>query len=52
MKILKAEWVPSKEAYRLYDPEHPQQALAYEDDKDEAEALAVEHGYDRIVISE
>ena len=50
MAKLKAEWIPFMKAYRLYDPEHPQQTIAYEDDEDEAEAHAIENGYDGIVI--
>lgn len=39
MKILRAEWLPHMEAYRLYDPENPLHyctSVAYVEDLEEA----------------
>ena len=47
---LNAEWIPYKKAYRLYAPQNPQQTVSYEDDEETAEKLAIENGYDGIVI--
>ncbi len=33
---LNAEWIWYMEAYRLYDPEHPEWTVAYVDDLDQA----------------
>ncbi len=33
-------------AYRLYDPKHPKQTIAYEDDEDTARRHATENGYE------
>lgn len=49
-KRLNAEWIPWMKAYRLYDPQNPQQTVAYEDDEDDAERHAIENGYDGIAI--
>lgn len=43
-KII-ADWIPHMEAYRLYDPQNPQQAIAYVDDPKEAEG----RGYEVII---
>lgn len=50
MARLNAEWISWMKAYRLYDPRHPQQTVAYEEDEDAAEALALENGYFGLVI--
>ena len=44
VKII-ADWIPHMEAYRLYDPQYPQQAIAYVDDPKEAE----DRGYEVII---
>ena len=31
---LNAEWIPYMKAYRVYDPEYPQQTVAYVADAD------------------
>lgn len=41
-----AEWIPHMKAYRLYNPKHPQQTIAYEDDEDTARRHAMENGYE------
>lgn len=50
MSNLNAEWIPYMKAYRLYDPRHPQQTVAYEKDEDAAEARALEEGYSGLVV--
>lgn len=50
MKQLHAEWIPWMRAYRLYDPNYPQQTIAYEENKDVAEKRAIENGYSDLVI--
>jgi len=45
VKII-AEWIPHMMAYRLYDPEKPENTIAYEDNLDEA----INRGY-MIVIN-
>ena len=42
---LNAEWIPYMKAYRLYDPEYPQQTVAYVDSLEEAEAEHPEYRY-------
>lgn len=49
-KRLNAEWIPYMKAYRLYEPQHPQQTVAYVDDLDSAEISAKDNGYDDIVL--
>lgn len=49
MKRLNAEWIPYMKAYRIYDPKHPQQTIAYEGDLDVAEQYAIENGFNGIV---
>lgn len=49
MKRLNADWVEFMKAYRVYDPKHPQQTIAYEEDLDVAEKRAKEDGYTLIV---
>ena len=44
VKII-ADWIPYMEAYRLYDPQYPQQTIAYVDDPKEAE----DRGYEVII---
>ena len=44
VKIV-ADWIPHMKTYRLYDPEHPEQAFAYVDDPKEAE----DRGYEVII---
>lgn len=44
-KVIEAEWISHREAYRLYDPARPQQTIAYEDSEQEAELHARENGY-------
>lgn len=44
VKII-ADWIPHMEVYRLYDPQYPQQAIAYVDDPKEAE----DRGYEVII---
>lgn len=34
---LNAEWIPYRKDYRLYDPRHPEQTVAYVDSLEEAE---------------
>lgn len=46
MERIIAEWIPYMMAYRLYDPKHPQQTIAYEDDKDTEKQHATENGYE------
>ena len=46
---LNAEWIDYRMSYRLYDPNHPEQTIAYEDDLQTAERDAIENGYDGIV---
>lgn len=41
MKIY-AYWVEYMDAYRLFDPKHPEQTIAYEEDLDEAESRGYE----------
>lgn len=43
--MIIADWIPYMEAYRLYDPQNPQQAIAYVDDPKEAE----DRGYEVII---
>ena len=47
---LNAEWISYMKAYRLYDPRHPQNTVAYENDGYAAESHAKANGYDGIVI--
>lgn len=47
---LKAEWVSYMKSYRLYEPTHPQDTVAYEDDLIEAETHARHNGYDGIIL--
>ena len=49
-KRLNAEWITYMKAYRLYDPRHPQQTVAYEDSEEAAKEHAVANGYDGLVI--
>ena len=44
-----AEWIPYMKSYRLYDPKHPQDTIAYVDDLDEARRQAKEEHGARIV---
>lgn len=47
MKSIIAEWISYMRAYRLYDPKHPQQTIAYEDcDEDTVRRHAMENGYE------
>lgn len=49
MKI-KAEYIPHRSAYRLYvNEEH---TIAYVDDLEEAEYMAIENGYDHLILEE
>lgn len=50
MSKLNAEWIPHMKVYRLYNPYYPQQTVAYEEDKDVAEARALEEGYSGLAI--
>lgn len=49
MKLI-AEYIDYMGLYRLYNPEHPSQTVAYEDDLKDAERHSLENGYDGIVI--
>lgn len=49
-KQLNAEWISHRNAYRLYNPENPQQTVAYEDDLEVAEQDAIENGYSGLVL--
>ena len=42
---LYAEWIPYKKAYRLYNPNSPQQTVAYVDSLEEAEEMHPEYDY-------
>ena len=44
-QYLIAEWIETEQAYRLYDPKHPRQTVAYEDTLAEARAGAARNGY-------
>lgn len=45
VKII-ADYIPHMEAYRLYDPQYPQQTIAYVDDPKDA----VDRGYEVIIV--
>ena len=45
---LNAEWIDYMNAYRLYNPEHPQETIAYEDDLENARNKAIEERYEFI----
>ena len=49
MTRLNAEWIDFRMAYRLYDPTHPVDTIAYVDDLQDAEKEALENGYDGIM---
>ena len=49
MTRLNAEWIDFRMAYRLYDPTHPVDTIAYVDDLQVAEEEAIENGYGGIV---
>lgn len=49
MKI-KAEYIPHRSAYRLYVNE--EQTIAYVDDLEDAENMAIENGYDYLILEE
>ena len=44
-RYLRAEWIETMQAYRLYEPEYPQQTVAYEDTLDAAREGAAFNGY-------
>ena len=47
---LNAEWINYINAYRLYDPDRPQDTIAYENNLGAAEKRVKKEGYDDIVI--
>lgn len=47
---LNAEWISYMKAYRLYNPKHPQDTVAYKNDLGDEEKRAKKEGYDGIVI--
>ena len=50
-KMLYAEWIAHMDAYRLFEPEKPQQTIAYDDRNiDEINRELIERGYDGGVI--
>ena len=49
MVKLNAEWIDFRMAYRLYDPNHPVDTVAYVDDLQTAERDAIENGYSGVV---
>ena len=49
MVKLNAEWIDFRMAYRLYDPNHPVDTVAYADDLQTAERDAIENGYAGVV---
>ena len=49
MAKLNAEWIDFRMAYRLYDPTHPVDTIAYVDNLQDAEKEAIENGYEGIV---
>lgn len=51
MRKIIAEWIPYMSAYRLYDPAHPEQTIAYEDSEDALRQREVEDGYEITIMS-
>ena len=49
MAKLNAEWIDFRMAYRLYDPTHPVDTIAYVDDLQVAEKESIGNGYEGIV---
>lgn len=49
MVKLNAEWIDFRMAYRLYDPNHPVDTVAYVDDLQTAEREAIKNGYAGVV---
>ena len=49
MTRLNAEWIDFRMAYRLYDPTHPVDTIAYVDNLQVAEKEAIGNGYEGIV---
>ena len=49
MAKLNAEWIDFRMLYRLYDPNHPADTIAYVDDLQVAEKEAMGKGYEGIV---
>lgn len=47
---LNAEWIGYMKAYRLYDPKHPQETVAYEKDLKIAQKRARAEGYSDLVL--
>lgn len=45
---ITADWIPHMKVYRIYDPKHPEQAIAYVDDLKEVE----DRGYEVIINDE
>lgn len=48
--ILIAEWIEGKKAFRVYDRDEPNYAIAYVNDVEVARRYALDHGYDGIII--
>lgn len=49
MTQINAEWIPYKDVYRLYDPQHPQNTLTYAEDEDEAMDIAADEGCQLVI---
>lgn len=48
--ILHAEWIEYMNAYRIFDPENPQQTIAYDEHSiEEIDKDVRERGYDGVV---
>ena len=43
--VLAAEWIETKEAYRICDPAHPEQTLAYDEDLTQAQDYVERNGF-------
>ena len=52
VRLINAEWIEFRMLYRLYDPNHPADTIAYVDNLQDAERESFENGYDGIVIYE
>lgn len=50
MMKLNAEWIDYMNAYRLYISGRPQETIAYEDDLEIAEKIAIENGYECLIL--
>lgn len=52
MRKLNADWIEYMKAYRIYDPKHSQQTIAYEEDPAVVEQRAKEDGYSLTITGE